>query len=115
MGSLQEHCNSQLDPHHVAALYMDGIAPSTTFGSGHGRRTEQFVQRVYEEVFPPHHAFIDAQAFSLVVTPVFEYSFPARCVDRKELRGEERVQNHPSVLLISNRPLLVSRQCAKLQ
>src|ERR687898_1960738 len=114
MGSQQEHCGSQTDSHHVAGLYMPGLAPSTTFGSGHGRCAQQLVERFDKEILAPHHTFIDPEVLALVVAAVLEDSFPAWCIDREELGREKRVQDGPGVVVIPRRPRSVFRQRRKL-
>src|SRR5688500_12250974 len=99
--------DSQIDPHHVAGLYMPGLRPSTRFGSGNGRSAEELVQRLNKEVLAPHHTLVDPKVFALVVAAVLEDSFPGWCVDRQEVRGQKRVQDPTRVIGVPRRPLRI--------
>src|SRR5215218_9804464 len=94
---------------------MPRLGPSTRFRSGHRRRAEQLIQRLDEEILPPHHTLIHAKVLALVVAAVLEDSFPAQSVDRQELGREERAQDGPRIFGVLRRPLRVPRQRGELQ
>src|SRR5919112_618734 len=94
---------------------MPPFAPSTTFGSGHGRCAEQLVECFDKKILAPHHTFIDAEILALMVAPVLENPLPAWCVYCQELGREERVQDSPSMVVVPLRPHRVLRQRGKLQ
>src|SRR5947209_6549779 len=58
------------------------------------------VHRFEEEVIAPHHAFIHAEAFTLVVNAVLEDTFPTGSLIRQELRAAQRVEDVQRIVVI---------------
>jgi hypothetical protein len=67
----------------------------------HEGSAEHFRQRFDEKIVAPHHAFVDAQASPLVITPVLEDALPAWGLIGKKLRREERRQDSARIFDIT--------------
>src|SRR5918911_1317062 len=77
--------------------------------------SQQFVQRLDEEILPPHDALVDAQPFALVIDAVLEDALPAGRLDGQERGVAQGGQDRLRVATVLRRALRLLRQFGELE
>src|SRR5919199_2253237 len=76
---------------------------------------EPFVQRLDEEILPPHDALVDAQPFALMIDAVLEDALPAGRLDGQERGVAQGAQDRLRVAAVLRRALRLLRQLGELE